>query len=85
LQLPPLPPRTKPYSLDEAAEELGYDRSHVYRLMKDGEFPNAYHGESLSRERSGNSPRPCDTQRQFWRIPAADVEAFKLRRRGQYN
>lgn len=73
VQVPPPPVRTKPYSLDEAAQELGCDRSNVHKLREDGEFPNAFNVA-----RRGSS-------RASWRIPVADLEAFKQRQRGRYN
>jgi excisionase family DNA binding protein len=47
----------------QAAENLGVSRSLVYRLVEQGEFPNAYQVSNRLR------------------IPCADVDAFRERKR----
>lgn len=68
----PLPPRTKPYTLDEVANELNCDRSHVYHLVQAGQLE----AENIAIP----APHPKKA-RACWRVWPEALEAFRAARR----
>jgi hypothetical protein len=76
LQLPPAPPRTAPYTLDEVAALLNCDRSHVYHLVQAGQ---------LVAENIAIPASPPKKTRACWRVWPQALEAFRAARRTKKN